>query len=397
MARKILTTTLILSLTAWLITWGHEQYVVQKAENLMDITDETLQKRYPEIAYTHAMAAYYKNDNESAVQYLEKAVAADSLYMDAWIRLAEIYAQMGQTQKATDILKFIHQKPMQVVHWNWSKMLLAWDLGEKDLFYQDANLLLVHPKMHQDTFQMLDMNLERDVPNIIEVLDSQHWTAYLKWLMLWGRVEDSFIAWEKVCESEEPNETLIKQYVNFLIKNKYVTAAHTIWKDHTGIDGVTNGGFEAEIYKKGFDWRYQHGKWRIERIGSPTNSGRFSLQIRFTGQENIEFSHLSQILAVQPGGRYKLKYSWKSKNITTDQGLYVEVYGFSCEGLKDKGPPMLQTHDWQDEAIYFKVPDECDAVVVRLRRKASKRFDSLISGTLWLDDFQLIGPEKLPH
>ena len=47
------------------------------------------------------------------------------------------------------------------------------------------------------------------------------------------------------------------------------------------------------------------------------------------------------------------------------------------------------THDWGTEMIEFSPPEGCEAVVVRLRRKPSRRFDSKISGTVWLDDFRL--------
>jgi hypothetical protein len=50
------------------------------------------------------------------------------------------------------------------------------------------------------------------------------------------------------------------------------------------------------------------------------------------------------------------------------------------------------TNLWQTETLEFTPPEECNAVVVRLRRLKSRRFDSKIAGTLWLDDFKL---EKL--
>ena len=53
------------------------------------------------------------------------------------------------------------------------------------------------------------------------------------------------------------------------------------------------------------------------------------------------------------------------------------------------------TNDWQTEVIEFTPPEGCEAVVVRLRRLPSKRFDSMISGTVWLDDFKLEKVEPL--
>ena len=50
---------------------------------------------------------------------------------------------------------------------------------------------------------------------------------------------------------------------------------------------------------------------------------------------------------------------------------------------------MLGMNEWQEEHIDFTVPEDCHAVVIRLRRQTSHRFDNKISGTLWLDNFKL--------
>ena len=93
---------------------------------------------------------------------------------------------------------------------------------------------------------------------------------------------------------------------------------------------------------------------------------------------------------------YRLSYGWKSKWITTDQGPFVEIYGYDQKGLYHKGPMITGTNLWHTEAIEFAPPEECHAVVVRLRRLPSRRFDSKIAGTLWLDDFKIeeVGAES---
>jgi hypothetical protein len=92
---------------------------------------------------------------------------------------------------------------------------------------------------------------------------------------------------------------------------------------------------------------------------------------------------------VKPLQPYRLSYRWKSKWITTDQGPFVEIYGYDQKGLYHKGPMIKGTNLWHTETLEFMPPEECNAVVVRLRRNKSRRFDSKIAGTLWLDDFKL--------
>jgi hypothetical protein len=60
---------------------------------------------------------------------------------------------------------------------------------------------------------------------------------------------------------------------------------------------------------------------------------------------------------------------------------------------------LLGSAGWREEALGLIPPEGCHAVMVRLRRLPSRRFDSQIAGTLWLDDFVLeeAAPEAPPH
>ena len=178
----------------------------------------------------------------------------------------------------------------------------------------------------------------------------------------------------------------------FLLTKKRVPLAAKIRRSNIDIQGLTNPGFEEQITGHGFDWRYtanNKGKWTIRRTLSEAFSGTCSLKIRFEGTENISFGHLYQIVPVDPFTTYRLTYGWRSKNITTDQGPFVDIYGYDCKGFSFKGPMMLGTHPWQEQNMEFTVPEDCHAVVVRVRRRTSHRFDNKIAGILWLDDFKL--------
>ena len=60
-----------------------------------------------------------------------------------------------------------------------------------------------------------------------------------------------------------------------------------------------------------------------------------------------------------------------------------------ARGIYTNGDMMLGTNGWQKQDIEFTAPKDCHAVVVRLYRRPSQRFDSKIAGRLWLDDFRL--------
>jgi hypothetical protein len=214
--------------------------------------------------------------------------------------------------------------------------------------------------------------------------------------MRWGRVDDTGIVWQRILKEGEPDPDMVLQYTHFLVGQKKVLAAREVWDQLDDGAGMTNAGFEKEITRRGFDWRYSEDKqenWEIRRINSTVSDESHALRVWFAGEKNIAFHHLYQIVPVEPLQPYRLSYRWKSKWISTDQGPFVEIYGYDQKGLHHKGPMIKGTNLWHTETLEFKPPEECNAVVVRLRRLKSRRFDSKIAGTLWLDDFKL---EKIP-
>ena len=165
-----------------------------------------------------------------------------------------------------------------------------------------------------------------------------------------------------------------------------------IWKKYTGSEGLTNPGFEKEITGQGFDWRHwgeEDGNWELKRANYEPVEGGFALRITFNGRENISFYHVYQIFKVDPQSKYRLTYAWKSRGITTDQGPFIEIYGYDQNGLYLTGPKITGTQGWREVSLEFDIPEGCRGAVVRLCRRPSSRFDSKIRGSLWLDDFRL--------
>jgi hypothetical protein len=279
-----------------------------------------------------------------------------------------------------------------VYRWKWDQILLAHELGMEKIVLDNINFLIRHRKKVIDAFQLLDAHLTGNIMRAVNVLDPPNLIEFLEWLMQWGRVNDAQITWNKIMSAGIQNEDIQLKYIHFLIDNKQVPLAAKIRGSNTGIQGLTNPGFEEQITGRGFDWRYtatNKGKWSIRRTLSEGFSGNCSLKINFEGTENISFGHLYQIVPVDPLTPYRLTYGWRSKNITTDQGPFMDIYGYDCNGVYFKGPMMVGTHPWQEQVMEFTVPQACHAVVVRLCRQPSHRFDNKIAGILWLDDFKL--------
>ena len=376
----------------WLVMYnGHHRTIFQKTYDFS--ANETKKfKHHPRFLFLYGLNAWFQNDSITAARFFRQAVLKDILYIDAWIRLSQAELVLGHADSARAILTFVEPLTENVYRWKWRQTLLAYDLGIKEMVIRNINFLVSHKKMIQDAFQLLDTHVSKSMAEAVEVLDRDNLAPLLKWLMSWNRVEDAEIVWNKMNTSVILEKEIFRKYIHFLINKKRVHRAAKIWRSHTGIEGLTNAGFENDITGLGFDWRYtpdSKDKWTIRQTTSITFTGAHSLKIVFEGKENISFAHLYQFASVDPLKTYRLTYSWRSNDIGTDQGPFIDIYGYDCKGFYFKSPMMSGTNDWKEQDIEFTVPENCRAIVIRLRRLKSHRFDNKLAGTLWLDNFRL--------
>ena len=389
---KSLVTLILVVLSAWLMVHNWQHRTIFHEDYNFGAKDAKKFKHFPRALYDFGLNAWFENDSDVATRFFYRTVSQDVLYMDAWLKLAQAETVLGNPDKARTILQFSDGLAKNVYRWKWDQILLAHELGMEEIVISNINFLVNHRKKVQDAFQLLDTHLAGDVSVEVRVLNPENLIPFLKWLMRWGRMNDAQIAWNKIVSDGIQNEDIRLKYIHFLVSRKRVPLATEIWRSNTGITGITNPGFEDQMTGRGFDWRYtanNKGKWAIRRTLSEAFSGTHSLKIMFEGKENISFGHLYQIVPVDPLIPYRLTYNWRSKNITTDQGPFVDIYGYDCKGVYFKGSMMLGTHHWQEQDMEFTVTEDCHAVVVRLHRRRSHRFDNKIAGILWLDDFKL--------
>jgi hypothetical protein len=389
---RILTTVILSLLGSWTfyhnwlqrpIRFDNYTYSIEEAERL---------KNYPKAMHAHGLNAWARQDPEMAERFFRQTVSKDVLFIDGWLRLAEAEAEMGRKEKSKNILTFTIDRTKRVYRWKWPQMLLARELGMDDVVYGNANYLLSRGILEQDTLQFLHTHLGGNASAVVSVLDEEHLDEYLDWLMNWSMTEESLTVWRKMTASSTPENETALRYANFLLHHKYILESKDIWQKYAGAVGITNPGFETEYTGRGFDWRYwkeKDGVTDVMRVNHDAREGDYVLRIHFSGRENIAFHHFYQIFTADPMAKYRLTYAWKSQGITTDQGPFIEICGYDKEGLYTAGPKITGTQGWREVSVEFEMPNSCLAAVLRLRRLPSSRFDSKISGTLWLDDFRL--------
>lgn len=394
--KKVLLTLIVTALSVWALHYGILWRNVQNPANTHDKSGNDTKKYFADAWYNYGLKAWYENDLNLAADYFRNAVGVNVLQVDAWLKLAQVETGSGNTETAGDILKFTNDLTRQVVRWKWSQLLLARELKLDDVFWENINFVIFYPQFQNDALHLSDLHLGSDTEAALNVLESRNLPYYLRWLMTWNRTEDTFRVWRFIEENQLVDNDLYDRYVHFLISQKEIRQASEIREKYTGIDGMTNPGFELPISNKGFGWRGRTGAhWDIQRVGSGAVRGNYALQVVFSGEENINFQHLSQIVPVVPEKTYSITFWWRSQDLTTDQRPYIEIRGIDCIKSHWKSDMVPAATDWKHENVLFSIPESCYAVTVNLRRNPSHRFDSKIKGLLWLDHFEMKIMENL--
>jgi len=307
-----------------------------------------------------------RNNDAAAAEFFRLSVSKNPIHIGSWLKLAEAEMALGNAASARKILQFTDGLTGAVPRWKWPQTLLAHELGVNAVFIRNINYLIGNNQKQQDAFYLMDIHYTGKVDSVLTILDSENLVYYLRWLIRSRRQADARSAWEKILEKNLLTPDVLLKYVHFLINQKSVAEASGLWVEHTGTTGITNPGFEEEITRQGFDWRYgvePDDLWKVKRVDDPVYEGENGLRVSFSGHENIAFHHLYQIVPVDPSTRYRLSYWWRSEE--------------------------MGTRPWTPATIEFTSPGTCRALVIRLRRIPSHRFDCNIAGTLWLDNFRL--------
>jgi hypothetical protein len=379
-------------LGGWLLYFNWLQRPIHYRNYIFTAKEASRLKPFARAQYAHGLHAWYRNDREAAAEFFKEAVSEEVLFVDAWLRLAEAEASLGDTVKSRNILRFTNALTDDVYRWKWPEILIAREIGMNEILYRNANYLLSRRALKQDTLQLLHFHFDRDAAATMAVIDPENLILYLKWLMRWNMTAESLLVWQKIGENGKPGSDTGLQYAHFLLGQKRIAESISVWQEYLPLDGMVNAGFENEISQRGFDWRYWGDKddnWTIQRVNQEAHEGDHSLRISFGGRENITFLNLYQIVPVAPHQRLQLHYAWKSENISTDQGPFIEIVGYEQYAVFQSGPMMTGTHGWRKESIEFQTPAGCRAALVRVRRRPSHRFDSKIKGSLWIDNFRL--------
>ena len=182
-----------------------------------------------------------------------------------------------------------------------------------------------------------------------------------------------------------------------LIAAEDFAGAYEVWSEgRAGAKGTfTDGGFEGEVRtdEEGFGWRYARAAQNIQLSldSDAPREGARSLKVEYAGGSEPSAQAISQLIPVEPGARYRLTFSARTKEVVTGGPPYVQVVSASKSGeaLAATPPFPPSMTEWQELSLEFTPPPSANAVRVALRRQPCASSPCPAFGSVWLDAFEL--------
>jgi hypothetical protein len=350
----------------------------------------SLLRLFPESWLRCGDQAYYRDfDSAAAVSHYRAAISRQPLLIDAWLQLSGAELARGQAAEAGRILYALVPAITRVSTWKWRELLLAFDLRDEALFASHFNYILARlPRRAAEACQVA-LLFWGNWSTVASFAAEENRAVLLQELMAAGEPDAAYALWRIMDGSANPPPSAVTlRLCEVLLNAGQVPAAKMLWsrlREDTP-QRVDDGGFEREPLQAAFGWRFMTlPEVAMEWCGQLPYQGNCSLRLKFRGDRNVDFAHVGQIMPVTPGRTYRLQFARRSRNLTTDQGVYLEVSGYGCQGFLARSRPVKGDSPWEEEELAMTVPAACEAVTMRVRRKASLRFDNKISGEYWLD------------
>jgi hypothetical protein len=155
-----------------------------------------------------------------------------------------------------------------------------------------------------------------------------------------------------------------------------------------------DGGFESDIApgaRSLFGWNVTQGGGQVVIDARGAHGGRRALRVYFSASGQVDFRNVTQVVAVEPGARYRLTYFVKTDDLRSTATLSITVSEPATpEVLLGASAPVPQgTRDWQQVSFEFTAGPKTEAVLVRVVRVACAEGVCPIFGKIWYDDFHL--------
>lgn len=376
--------------------------------------------------YHYLLGRFYESDlKESnlkkAVESYQGALRLNPLDNRVWIALARSYEGLGMEREADLALsKAILVNPNNSdLRWKAGVFYLLRKKVDKSFLHLREYLLLKPDGqgMVYDLSERLAIENRYILTNLIPP-SYNYYRDYLSYLISHNKLVNAREVWNVISEGQKIEKGLYLKYIDFLISSSEYSEARHLWisalkyfgdmknpeplsGDSGSEDILWNGGFEKVPIGGGFDWRI--GKAEGVKIFIDDDihrEGLKSLSMVFDGKHNPDLVAASQVTLLKPDKTYTLKGYIKTENLTTTNGIFIDITGHnqskgSCgKGLYKATDTVTGTNHWKEVQTDFVTPPDCNAGIISIKRQKSAKFDNKIGGSAWVDKITIKEEER---
>jgi len=338
-----------------------------------------------------------------SLEFFCKALERNPLELEYWKSLAKIFQQMGEAEafeRAVENVILVFPTGYQG---RWAAGNLFLQQGDSAKALPHFSYILSHYPEQSNMVYDVWKKVTKDPDFFLENLIPREPSAYSQYLLYLYQAGDQEVVkrvWQRRASlgyKAKPAEFI--HHIDYLISHGELNDAYRAFEAGLREERlpvlsrenlIVNGDFEMDkVFGGGFDWKIESIRG-AEVSFDPTVAveGERSLKISFNGKENVDFSHVFQFVSLKPNQRYLLKAHLKTKALTTQSGIRIEIVGIG-PGFYGASEPLTGDNDWRELSFFFETPPKSQGGIVKLRRERTDKFDRLLSGTVWLDNVRI--------
>lgn len=349
----------------------------------LDASDrEHATKLVPEAAVAWLRLADLRTENGlPPTAALRGALTASPQRSDAWIQLgldAEVRGDFAEAER--DLIRAVAVDHDFVPRWTLANYYFR--RGDKARVFQWAKKTLSWSNADAIPMFRLCWTISQDSSEILNAAipdDSDTLTAYLKWLSARDLEAAAPVAARLIDQYPQDSAPSLFAYCDHLIDAERLTTAVALWNAmfahgilQSGAEQtneLTNGDFHAAPVNAGFDWRMS------VPAGMEATAAQPGLNLSFSGSQPDRAHVIDQIVLVQAGASYRLRYDFASSGLEAGSGLRWGVIDVATKTLLPPAislptltpPDFASAHSGHGE-ITFKVPasETSDPEVIRV-------------------------------
>lgn len=342
-----------------------------------------------------------ENQEISLAEY-EKAVSVSPNDFRLWLAVGRARERNGDAAGAEKALrKALGLAPNYAqVQWTLGNLLLRQENPQEGFAFMrraiETDKQYILPAVSTAWF-IFDGDIAQIEQNIGNSANTK--AALAVFLARQKRFDEAVQIWNALPENErktdfkENGEEIYRQLIaEKQFRNALDFQTHSGETEIFAVGKIANSGFENDIKTVNpsiFDWQIAEGLHpQVGLDNQQKHGGNRSLVIIFNSSDGKIFRQVSQTVAVEAGRTYEFEAFYKAE-LKTSTTLKWEIADASDGKILASTEPIAENSGWSNLRTKFSVPENTQAVVIRLARIGCISAICPISGKVWFDDLAI--------